>query len=126
MTDYFTPDMNNGHRIFVFGSNKAGRHGRGASVTARMDWGAERGVGVGRTGMAYAIPTKDERLRRMTLAEIKQHVTRFIRYAESHPELLFLVTRIGCGLSKYDEDEIRPMFHGAPGNCVLPQGWRDA
>ena len=47
--------------IFVFGSNLAGRHGKGAALWARQHRGAVYGVGVGRTGDSYAIPTKDGR-----------------------------------------------------------------
>jgi len=50
--------------IFIFGSNEAGRHGKGAALHARQHHGAEYGVGVGRTGDAYAIPTKDGSSRR--------------------------------------------------------------
>lgn len=43
--------------IFVFGSNLAGRHGLGAARTALLEYGASYGVGEGRTGRSYAIPT---------------------------------------------------------------------
>ena len=49
--------------IFVFGSNLAGRHGKGAALHAKKFYGAEYGVGVGPTGNAYAIPTKDSDLK---------------------------------------------------------------
>ena len=48
------------NQIFVFGSNLAGRHGKGAALAAHKNYGAEYGVGIGRTGMCYAIPTKDK------------------------------------------------------------------
>ena len=43
--------------VFVFGSNEAGRHGKGAAKTARQ-WGASLGQAEGRQGATYAIPTK--------------------------------------------------------------------
>jgi hypothetical protein len=49
--------------IFVFGSNLAGRHGAGSALEAKRFHGAEQGIGIGRTGNAYAIPTKDYLLR---------------------------------------------------------------
>lgn len=110
--------------IFVFGSNLAGRHGKGAALYARKHHGAVYGVGVGRTGNAYAIPTKDERLQTMPLNAIAAFVSHFIEYATLHPELKFEVTRIGCGLAGYRDDQIAPMFRGAPANCLLPEGWR--
>ena len=45
------------NEIFVFGSNLAGFHGGGAARIANEHFGAEWGVGVGRTGQCYAIPT---------------------------------------------------------------------
>ena len=110
--------------VFVFGSNLAGRHGAGAALTAKLDYQAKSGVGVGRTGWAYAIPTKNMHLRTLPLERIKDHVEEFMRYATEHPELKFLVTRIGCGLAGYVDAQISPMFTGAPQNCNLPFGWR--
>ena len=50
---------------FVFGSNLAGRHGRGAALQARKQFGAEYGVGEGLTGQCYAFPTLDHKLRQL-------------------------------------------------------------
>lgn len=111
--------------IFVFGSNLAGRHGKGSALEARQKYGAEYGVGVGRTGNAYAIPTKDRKLCVLPLADIARHVADFVEYAKAHPELRFAVVRIGCGLAGYRESQIAPLFAGAPSNCRLPEGWRD-
>ena len=110
-------------KIFVFGSNLAGRHGKGAALDAKNLWDAENGVGEGPTGRAYAIPTKDEKLKVRSLFEIVASVTKFKEYARAHPELTFFVTKIGTGLAGYKESEIGPMFEGSPTNCELPPGW---
>lgn len=112
------------NRIFVFGSNLAGRHGMGAALHAALHCGARYGVGVGRTGDAYAIPTKDRAIRTLPLKDIKPFVDDFLAYARKHPELTFQVTRIGCGLAGYNDAQIAPMFFGAPANCQLPEQWR--
>ena len=109
--------------IFVFGSNLAGRHGRGAALEAKKHWDAQYGVGKGRTGAAYAIPTKDGQLNTLDLEYIYRHVQEFIEYAKCHQELKFLVTRIGCGLAGYTDEEIAPMFQGAPANCNFCVAW---
>lgn len=106
--------------IFVFGSNLAGRHGKGAALYAKNFHGAKYGVGVGRTGNSYAIPTKDERIRTLPLAQIAKYVAEFLDYAREHQHLEFEVTKIGCGLAGYSEHEIKPMFSNAPINCHLP------
>jgi hypothetical protein len=111
--------------IFVFGSNLAGRHGKGAALYARQHYGAVYGKGLGRTGDAYAIPTKDRYLKTIPLPEIRNYVDDFIVYARQHHELTFIVTRIGCGLAGYRDDNIAPMFVGAPTNCVLPVEWKN-
>jgi hypothetical protein len=110
--------------IFVFGSNLAGRHGKGAALAARQQHGATYGVGIGRQGNAYAIPTKDAQLRTLPLDQIKQYVRGFMVYAIEHPALQFEVTRIGCGLAGYKDADIAPLFANAPINCILPEGWR--
>lgn len=111
--------------IFVFGSNLAGRHGKGAAKTAKEDWGAEYGIGIGRTGDAYAIPTKGYRLEVLPLWVIKRHIDDFIEYANNNPTLEFFVTRVGCGLAGYKDNEIAPLFRNAPSNCKLSKEWRE-
>lgn len=110
--------------IFVFGSNLAGRHGKGAALYAKQHHSAIYGQGIGAQGNSYAIPTKDAKLNTLSLETINIHVMEFIHYAEGKPELEFEVTRIGCGLAGYTDDQISPMFTGAPANCKLPEGWR--
>lgn len=112
-----------GTQVFVFGSNLAGRHGAGAALEARHTHGAQLGIGEGRTGNAYAIPTKDRQLKVRTLAEIAVAVDRFVSYARANPDLTFIVTRVGCGLAGYLDQEIGPMFADCPSNCILPEPW---
>lgn len=109
--------------VFVFGSNLAGRHGAGAARCAHACWGAQYGVGEGRTGMSYAIPTKDRSLRTRRLEDIKSSVGTFLSYATDHGDAWFRVTRIGCGLAGYKDEQIAPMFRFAPPNCCLPAEW---
>ena len=117
--DYITELAPN--EIFVFGSNLAGMHGGGAARLAYEQFGAEWGVGVGRTGQCYAIPTMHG-----GVEDIRPYVEDFIRYAEQHPELIFLVTRIGCGIAGFTEEQIAPLFAEARDlqNVALPKGWR--
>ena len=112
-------------QCFVFGSNKAGRHGKGAALAALKNYGAVYGQGEGPQGDSYAIPTKGFRLEALPLNVIAGGVARFIVYASEHPETSFFVTRIGCGLAGYTDKQIAPLFKGAPDNCQLPLGWKD-
>ena len=107
--------------IFVFGSNLRGIHGAGAAAYAREHHGAVMGVGHGRTGDSYAIPTKDTRIDTLPLRSIRIFMKHFIEYATQHPELSFQVTAIGCGLAGYTPEQIAPMFKGAPSNCVFDE-----
>lgn len=121
---FFKSDLNDGKHCFVFGSNLAGRHGKGAALTARQKWGAQYGIGVGRTGCCYAIPTKDHHLNTLPLSKIERYVEEFISYAVQRPELTFLVTPVGCGLAGYTHEQIKPLFKSAPSNCILPPQWK--
>lgn len=111
-------------KIFVFGSNLAGRHGAGAALSAFRQHGAIYGQGIGIQGNSYGIPTKDENINTLPLHKIKRYVESFLKFAELNPELRFEVTRIGCGLAGYEDSDIAPMFVSAPENCILPVGWR--
>lgn len=114
------------HSVFVFGSNLAGIHGSGAALAARRLYGARNGIGEGFQGASYALPTMDNEMRTLELHEIRKHVGTFIRYAKLFPELTFFVTRVGCGLAGLTDEQIGPMFAGAPDNCDLPHGWGKA
>lgn len=108
--------------IFVFGSNTAGRHGKGAAKVAREKHGAVYGEGNGHHGDSYAIPTKDGKLTTLPLRAIQSYVDMFIGYAGARPDLNFMVTAIGCGLAGYEAKEIAPMFEPclALENVYLP------
>src|SRR5436190_23971898 len=100
--------------IFVFGSNLAGRHGKGTAKEAVEKYGAILGKGKGRQGNSYAIPTKDKKLRVLPLSRIQYHVSQFKVYADRNPKLKFYVTRVGCGLAGYTDRDIAPMFNHSP------------
>src|SRR3954463_11709606 len=107
--------------IFVFGSNLAGRHGKGAALHALKHHGAVYGIAEGLRGTSYAIPTKDDRLRPLPLDRIAHFVARFKDVARIHSELTFRLTPIGCGLAGYKPEQIGPMFKGAPANVIIPE-----
>jgi hypothetical protein len=92
-------------------------------LTAAKHWAAINGVGWGPQGFSFAIPTKDEKLRTLSLHHISLSIDLFIEFAIKNPKRTFLVTKIGCGLAGYSESQIAPLFKGAPENCVLPPGW---
>ena len=117
MTPDFITELKEGE-VFVFGSNKEGMHGGGAARIAYKEFGAIWGEGVGMTGRCYAIPTMDG-----SLDIIRKHVDDFTEYAAAHPELTFLVTRIGCGIAGWRDSEIAPLFGKASelGNVTLPE-----
>ncbi len=108
------------NEIFVFGSNLRGMHGGGAAYIAYRKFGAIMGQGVGLQGQSYGIPTMQG-----GVETIRPYVDEFIEFAKQHPELTFLVTRIGCGIAGFTDDEISPLFAEAHGveNIVLPPNW---
>ena len=109
--------------VFVFGSNLAGRHGKGSAKEALRTFGAIYGQGIGRQGRSYAIPTKDERLRTLPLDTVKRYIAEFLAYAVQHADERFHVVKIGCGLAGFREDQIAPLFRAASANVELPDGW---
>ena len=110
------------NEVFVFGSNLQGHHYGGAARIANEKFGAIFGQGVGLQGQSYAIPTMQG-----GVETIKPYVDEFIEFAKQHPELTFLVTRIGCGIAGFKDSEIAPLFRGAIGieNIALPQSFMD-
>ena len=108
------------NEIFVFGSNLDGMHGGGAARVAYNKFGAIWGQGVGLQGQSYAIPTMHGGVN-----VIKPYVDEFIDFAKSHTELKFLVTRIGCGIAGFTDEEIAPLFKEAIEieNIYLPKSF---
>lgn len=121
-----TSKTTNDKDIFVFGSNRQGRHGKGAALTALKSHGAIYGQAKGPQGSSYGIVTKELRWYKpsITLDEIQEQVTEFKAFAEANPTNMFLVTAIGCGLAGFQPCEIAPMFSWAFGsqspNVSLP------
>ena len=94
--------------IFVFGSNLEGLHAGGAARTAYEHFGAVWGQGEGVQGQSYAIPTMQG-----GVDSIKPYVDRFIDLAREWDQTTFYVTRIGCGIAGFKDEEIAPLFADA-------------
>lgn len=109
--------------IFVFGSNLAGRHGKGAALQALHEFAAHYGKPYGLQGRSFAIPTKDENLQTLPIEAIQGYANAFVAFARANPQLRFYLTRIGCGLAGYRDEQIAPLFAAAPSNVIRPPRW---
>lgn len=107
----------------MFESDLAGRHSSGHALKALREHGAIYGHAVGLQGRSYAIPVWDEQHRLLPIPVIGRYVQAFLRFAFTHPDLLFQVTRIGCARDTYSDQQIAPLFANAPRNCQLPRPW---
>ena len=106
--------------FFVFGSNLEGHHCAGAARTAMEHFGAIWGQGVGVQGRSYAIPTMQG-----GIDTIKPYVDEFLELASYWDENTFYVTRIGCGIAGFTDEQIAPLFDKAIDlyNVVLPESF---
>ena len=123
MKDRFTPENISKlapNEVFVFGSNLMGQHGGGAALYAMRHFGAIWGQGVGLQGQSYGIPTMQG-----GVETIVPYVEEFIAFAATRLDLTFLVTRIGCGIAGFRDEEIAPLFKEAleAENIVLPESF---
>lgn len=119
------------NEVFVFGSNMNGNHYGGAARIAYDRFGASCGVGEGETGMAYAIPTLNKNMEKVTRQQLSGSISRFITYCENHPEKDFYLTKIGCGIAGWSICEVAEIFFEAlenvselglmPKNLTLPE-----
>lgn len=103
VTPYYVDNLEE-NQIFVFGSNPEGIHNGGAAYVALKKFGAEYGKGEGMQGSSYAIPSTG------SIAELTDAIRRFTEYAYDHPELHFLVTRVGCGIAGWSVSDVAPLF----------------
>ena len=123
--DHITPEMVtslNENEIFVFGSNIRGEHSGGASAYALHYFGAINGQVEGIQGQSYAIPTDG-----VDVNELYLGIRRFHDFAQAHPELIFYVTRIGCGTAGWSVFRVAPMFADCANldNVKLPKEFWD-
>lgn len=110
-------------KIFVFGSNMAGRHSEGLALHAVKAYGARYGREVGMQGRSYAIPTHDTDRKLLPLSSIKEHVRDFLGYAVRRSDLVFAVTPI-C--PECIPEDIAPLFAGyIPENVLLPEPFKE-
>ena len=111
------------NEIFVFGSNLNGNHAGGAAKTALEIFGAIQGQAEGLQGQSYALPTLDENMSKLSLEVISKNIDTLYQFAKSRPDLTFWVTKIGCGIAGFDEQEIARLFKKkeTPFNVFLPK-----
>lgn len=82
------------------------------------------GIGKGKVGQSYALPTKGINICFMSLEEVEVHVDAFKDYAMDHPNTEFQVTQVGCGLAGFTKEQIAPLFKGSPSNCYFDLEWQ--
>ena len=122
--DFFDPKLGKitslpDNHIFVFGSNTAGRHGKGAALDAKNNFGAIPGQGYGLQGQSFGIPTKDGQLNVLDNAQIQKYVNNFLEFARNNPDKTFVFTDIGTGLAGKNANEISSMLTNVPNNVIL-------
>ena len=123
--------------VFVFGSNLAGRHGKGAALTARLYHGAIYGQGEGLQGNAYALPTKDLRvkenwgLRSISKEDIVKSIKKLYETARQYSDKQFKIAyrnTYSASLNGYTGLEMIDMFLEAgpiPDNIIFSKEWID-
>ena len=112
----FTPDyIEDLHpsEVFVFGSNANGDHIGGAANLAFQRFGAVWGVGEGLRGNSYALPTLDRNMRRVSLRSLAWSFKNLFREVDANPDLIFLLTKVGCGIAGYAPADVAKTFWGA-------------
>lgn len=114
------------NQVFVFGSNALGYHTGGASGMARKRFGAIWGQPEGIQGQSYAIPVDFGKGN--VAPDIQPYIDRFISYAKVHPDNHFFVTRVGCGIAGFTDQEMAEHFREAltMKNVSLPRSFVNA
>lgn len=105
------------NQVFVFGSNTNGYHNGGAAKQA-LEWGAIYGIGFGRHGQTYAIPTLGADMSRLPLCAIKHYLSRLAEDAAREPDTDFLLTKVGQGIAGFTATEIESIMPKFPRNVI--------
>lgn len=116
-------------KIFVYGANTQGRHGKGAAKDAVEKYGAQYGK-VGLVGNSYGVITKELRpgFPKINLEFIKSEVDKLIDVCYDNPELEFVCTPFGTGLAGFTHEQMKEIFAQylfLPDNLILPEEWKE-
>ena len=111
------------YEIFVFGSNKNGNHIGGSAKLAKDKFGAVEGGCEGLQGQSYAFPTLNKGMKKQNMVDIEKSVEKLIKCANENKTKIFLLTKIGCGIAGFEEEEIKGLFKETPVNIIKPKGW---
>ena len=99
------------NEIFVFGSNRLGKHIGGAARIAKDKFGAQERVSEGISGQTYAIPTLDERFERVYLLDLTISMTLFLEHVKLYKDrYTYYLTKIGCGIAGWSTCDVRQVF----------------
>lgn len=112
--------------VFVFGSNLAGMHGAGSARAALDHYGAALGVYYGLSGRAFAIPTVDSAIEKLPIEVIEMYIVKLIQYSLEHPDTVFFITRLGCGIAGFADWMIAQIFNNGQNyhNFDFPEEWK--
>lgn len=131
MEKHYTPENITelqSNEVFVFGSNKNGWHNGGAAFYAFKKFGAKYGEGEGLFGSSYAFPTLDKDFQKVSTFEMKKSFLKLFQCAEKNKDKKFLLTKVGCGIAEWTEDEVKDILWKAtdeygifPDNIVIPK-----
>ena len=74
---------------------------------------------------AYAIPTVDSAIEPLPIEIIQMYVDKLIRYSLEYSDTTFFVTRIGCGIAGFTDEQMSSLFYGwhTLHNFDLPEEW---
>lgn len=113
----------NDKEFFVFGSNLSGAHAGGAALQAAQQFGAQYGIGDGLTGKCYAFPTLERDMNKRGVRALEAARDRLYATCQALPEYTFLLTKVGCGIAGYPEEDMKALFEHAPKNLIKPEDW---
>lgn len=98
------------NEILVFWSNLAGRHWLWLAKEAIKYW-AKYGQGIWLSWQTYALPTKNENIKTLSLFDIRKYVDQLYETIKTNPDYHFLITKVGCWLAWYKPEQIKPLFY---------------
>lgn len=111
------------NEIIVVGTNMYGNHAGGAAAQAHRDFGLVWGINEGLSGQTYAFPTLEREMTKRGIRALQNSRDRLYATARALPEKTFLLTKVGCGIASYDEEDMKALFANAPNNIIKPENW---
>jgi hypothetical protein len=62
-------------------------------------------------------------MEKLSMEDMKASVEKLYKACHENTRKIFFLTKVGCGIAGFTEEEMKILFSDSPANLVKPIGW---